>query len=45
LLLPPQPAITKDNMNINATRQIFSMKFPFAETVNEIDRPCPQPGE
>ena len=42
LLLPPQPAITKDNMNINANRPIFSMKSPFVETVNEIDRPCPQ---
>jgi hypothetical protein len=29
LLLPPQPAITKDNMNINAARQKFSMISPF----------------
>jgi hypothetical protein len=42
LLLPPQPAITKDNMNINANRPIFSMKSPFAGTVIETDRPCPQ---
>jgi hypothetical protein len=44
LLLPPQPAITKDNMNINANRPIFSMKSPFAGTVVETDCPCPQLG-
>jgi hypothetical protein len=42
LLLPPQPAITTDNMSINTNRPIFSMKSPFAGTVIEIDRPCPQ---
>jgi hypothetical protein len=42
LLLPPQPAITKENMNINANQPIFSMKSPFAGTVVETDSSCPQ---
>ena len=42
LLPPPQPAITKDNTKIRANRPIFSMESPFAETVIETDRYCPQ---
>jgi hypothetical protein len=40
---PPQPAITNTNMNIRAPI-IFSIKSPFAGTVIETDRPCPQLG-
>jgi hypothetical protein len=42
LLLPPQPATARDNKRVSANHPIFSMTSPFAETVNEIDRPCPQ---
>ena len=44
LLLLPQLVITKDNINIRANRPIFSMKSPFAETLVETDRSCPQLG-
>jgi hypothetical protein len=44
-LLLPQPATATDRMSINATRQIFSTKSPFAGTVIETDRSCPQPGD
>jgi hypothetical protein len=42
LLLLPQPATVTNNTSISANHQIFSMRFPFAETVVETDRPCPQ---
>ena len=41
-LLLPQPATAADSTSINANRPIFFKKSPFAETVNEIGRPCPQ---
>jgi hypothetical protein len=45
-LLPlPQPANARDRMSISAIRLSVSRKSPFAGTVIETDRPCPQPGD
>ena len=41
-LLLPHPPIATDNTSISTNQPIFSMKSPFAGTVDEIDRPCPQ---
>jgi hypothetical protein len=41
-LLLPQPANARDRMSILAIRLSGSMKSPFAGTVIDIDRPCPQ---
>jgi hypothetical protein len=44
LLLLPQPATARANMSIIANRPICSKKSPFAGTIIDIDRPCPQLG-
>jgi len=44
LLLLPQPANTSDRMSISAIRLSVSRKSPFAGTLIETDRPCPQLG-
>ena len=44
-LLLPQPANARDRMSISAIRLSVSRKSPFAGTVIDIDRPCPQPGD
>jgi len=42
LLLLPQPANASDRMRISAIRLSVSRKSPFAGTIIDIDRPCPQ---
>ena len=44
-LLLPQPANARDRMSISAIRLSVSRKSPFAGTIIDIDRPCPQPGD
>ena len=45
LLLLPQLVIATDNTSISASQLSFSMTSPFAGTVIETDRPCPQSGD